>query len=580
MNDKPWDTDIPTLISKIQHSNICLTDSYIESINFTAFKKIQRNSQLNFTFPLTVIVGKNGSCKSSALQALYGAPRGKSCSDFWFSTEVDPIEEVGGDSSDRPRFHYTYIKNKQQQTAYKSRIRRDKDPDYWEPTRPKVSDGAESDAPRYSPVNKEVVYIDFRAELSAYDIAYHFAFTKENRDKRKAELRKRSQYLRNLFDCGSPRMPGVGDKAGACKELSKTATEIVNWILGKKYSQILLANHSIFQISGTSVLLKTENGKGQYSEANAGSGEIAVVQLVNKLHNAKSNSLILLDEPETSIHPSAQKRLMQYLLHCVYKKKQQIVISTHSSTLISDLPKEAFKLFQKCIDSDFSQIINDTSFREAFYEIEENANTQINLVCEDVAAETILKKILLVNGLTQYFKVSPTGGAESIIKQYLPLLANGQLENTYLILDKDKQYIEKSNLQILENETSDSLEEKIRQCYGFLPPIFIDGTNREGSIKQKIKILKKYLLIYIKCIFFLPNVPEDMLLPYIENSEDLNGATSKEKLVHCVKLETGDPMDKIALNGLYARLAYQFANDKSNSDCNMLVSILKDLAPN
>lgn len=67
---------------------------YIEYIVFPYYKNLVPNTRINFDFPITILVGKNGSGKSSTLHALYGAPYNKSCSDFWFNTEVDPIEET------------------------------------------------------------------------------------------------------------------------------------------------------------------------------------------------------------------------------------------------------------------------------------------------------------------------------------------------------------------------------------------------------------------------------------------------------------------------------------------------------
>lgn len=78
--------------------------NYIEYIKFPFYKNLIPNSKINFEFPLTVLVGKNGSGKSSTLHALFGAPMGYTCSNFWFSTEVDPIAEDG----DRPRYFYGY----------------------------------------------------------------------------------------------------------------------------------------------------------------------------------------------------------------------------------------------------------------------------------------------------------------------------------------------------------------------------------------------------------------------------------------------------------------------------------------
>lgn len=55
---------------------------------------------------------------------------------------------------------------------------------------------------------------------------------------------------------------------------------------------------------------------------------------------------MLLDEPEVSLHPGAQENLKEYLLEAIKTKKLQVVISTHSPTLIKGLPSSAIKLFK------------------------------------------------------------------------------------------------------------------------------------------------------------------------------------------------------------------------------------------
>ena len=40
--------------------------------------------------------------------------------------------------------------------------------------------------------------------------------------------------------------------------------------------------------------------------------------------------LLLLDEPETSLHPGAQVKLQRYILDQIKKKHLQVVISTHA----------------------------------------------------------------------------------------------------------------------------------------------------------------------------------------------------------------------------------------------------------
>ncbi len=44
-------------------------DNFITEINLPYFKNIKIGTQINFTFPLTVLIGQNGCGKSSCLQA-------------------------------------------------------------------------------------------------------------------------------------------------------------------------------------------------------------------------------------------------------------------------------------------------------------------------------------------------------------------------------------------------------------------------------------------------------------------------------------------------------------------------------
>src|SRR3954447_20853494 len=79
---------------------------YITHIRFPRYKNISDGARIDFTFPVTALVGSNGSGKTSVLNALYGAPARKSTGQYWFSTKVDPIEEGEGSPS---RFIYGHF---------------------------------------------------------------------------------------------------------------------------------------------------------------------------------------------------------------------------------------------------------------------------------------------------------------------------------------------------------------------------------------------------------------------------------------------------------------------------------------
>ena len=62
--------------------------NYIDYIRFPLYRNLEKNTRIDFDFPLTVFVGQNGSGKSSCLQALYGVPGYSSTGDYWFETKV------------------------------------------------------------------------------------------------------------------------------------------------------------------------------------------------------------------------------------------------------------------------------------------------------------------------------------------------------------------------------------------------------------------------------------------------------------------------------------------------------------
>jgi predicted ATP-dependent endonuclease of OLD family len=64
-----------------------------------------------------------------------------------------------------------------------------------------------------------------------------------------------------------------------------------------------------------------------------GDGVLAVITICANLFNNPELKTLIIDEPEKSLHPNAQKRLFKMLLH--ESKDKQIVICTHSPHFIS-----------------------------------------------------------------------------------------------------------------------------------------------------------------------------------------------------------------------------------------------------
>src|SRR5262249_41642775 len=118
----------------------------------------------------------------------------------------------------------------------------------------------------------------------------------------------------------------------------------VSKILEREYDSIRIIRHRFFNEEGYTVLLREPHLT--YSEAFAGSGQFAVTVLVHRVTEAPERSLVLLDEPEVSLHPGAQRGLMAFIREQAKLQGHQFVLSTHAPEIIRDLPDEAIKVFQ------------------------------------------------------------------------------------------------------------------------------------------------------------------------------------------------------------------------------------------
>ncbi|MDR0979196.1 MAG: AAA family ATPase [Lachnospiraceae bacterium] len=539
--------------------------NYIEYMQFPHYKNLEAFAKIELKFPMTILIGKNGSGKSSTLHAFYGAPKGYNCGEYWFSTNVDPILE----NSTRERNRYFYAYREKATDAIKevrvSRIKRSQtdakkeDLDYWETTRVATKDGmlpVDNPRSRNSPVDKKVIYVDFRGELSAFDKYFYFGKPRAGR-KKQDYIRNRSKYLEKIFNGEFP-MYGGHSREPLNEEviiLKEKYIKKINYILGKEYKEIKIASHRVYETWGTSVLLKTGRDSS-YSEANAGSGESSVINLVHKIMDATPFSLILLDEPEVSLHPSAQIRLKEFLVDEIINKKHQVIISTHSPCLIDKMPQTALKLFETNLEGKFS-ITENITFQEAFYNIEDIARDKKTIICEDIAVKIMIEKVLKAINKSQYFNVEFVhGGAETILTRYLPIYAmSSELrKNVFILLDGDKDKNVKYDIEKFTFQQTNSIEFLI-ECFvaatGQKIKGYIDGKDGTGRQDQKIELYKQCIKYHYNNVHYLPDgcIPEVILIRSCKNDTysdiitdyaTVNNSNAKEIIKKIAEKEYGE----------------------------------------
>jgi len=270
---------IEELRKKVQSKNY---DKYLLSINIRNLRVFE-NATIRFDFPITAIIGANGSGKSTILMASACIYRDVKPSDFFANSSEDNISNAS--------IEYTLIDRSE---------RRDGE------TRRSIS-FRERKWSRKKIFDRTVKYFGVRRTVPPAE--------------RKELYRLRSSNI-------------VPDER---IELEEKEVRIINRILGLnstyELTQFNKVKKELFVGASNSV---------KYSEFHFGAGESSITRLVYELERVvPTNSLILIEEIENGLHPLALKRLIEYLFEVTKRKRLQIIFTTHSPIAVEMLPEEA-----------------------------------------------------------------------------------------------------------------------------------------------------------------------------------------------------------------------------------------------
>lgn len=480
---------------------------YIHSLRFPNYRNIRFDSELPFDFPITVLLGRNGTNKSSILHALYGSPSGQTIAEFWFETELDaiPAENNGRKQS----VVHKYQDNGVIVECIKARAPRGiTDPDYWEAVKHSQIYGFPVSGTRISPIKLKVIHLDFRGELPAFDKYFYFpdpkhlanrARSAKESGKLRREYRKQD-YLRQR----SRQLKKEIEKSGIL--LTSDELEILKYILERDYLSGKVLQHSLFHgHEGWTILFETNHFNG-YSDAFAGSGESAATLLVHNILQAPEKSLILLDEPETSLHPRAQQRMLEFIAHQAVRKSLQVVMATHSIHLAKDIPQKAIRVLVLEQNGTVS-IRTDLSANEALHEIGTLPAGKTILVEDERAKHIVISAFKLVSDLAlSEFKVLVREGGTARIYRDIQSYANCERKDVFVIFDGDhkpKDFIPEDGTLPQGKDDLDKLIQKITR-----------GKNKNGPKLDFVDVddMTRYIRFFRKAVYFLPEqTPEDLV---------------------------------------------------------------------
>jgi predicted ATPase len=506
-------------VDDIQKSVKALGDKkpYICSLRFPNYRNLHVDTELPFDFPITILLGRNGTNKSSILHALYGSPSGQTIADFWFETELDAIPSERNGRKQSVVHRYSDDTGEIVECIKARAPRGSKDPDYWEAVKHSQIYGFSASGTRVSPIKLKVIHLDFRGELPAFDKYFYFPDPKHlaerirsakergvlRREYRKQDyLRQRSKSLKKEIEKSG--IPLIGDEL-----------EVLKYVLERDYISGKVLKHSLFHgHEGWTILFQTSHFNG-YSDAFAGSGESAAALLVHNILQAPEKSLILLDEPETSLHPRAQQRMLEFIAHQAVRKSLQIVIATHSIYLAKKLPQSAIRVLVLEPDGTVT-VRTDLSADEALHEIDTLPAGKTILVEDERAKHVIVSALKLASShALKDFQVLVRKGGTSQIYLDIQAYANSERKDVFVIFDGDhkpKEHIPEDGALPQGESGLDKLIQEITR-----------GNNTKGPKLNFADVDERtrYIRFFRSSVHFLPELTPEHLVWDEDAAKDL-----------------------------------------------------------
>ena len=215
---------------------------------------------------------------------------------------------------------------------------------------------AKGDAPFKYLYNPDLLAVKFKSIIEKLDNPSRFSIRKDKYQRVVSEERN-LEIITNFF---KNRLDFIEHKKSQIKYDSHTqfnnSYDVDSF---KKEAQALKLIRDLELMDVEKLVLHRKEGKYGFDQASSGEHHI-LSNFINIISAIEPNSLILLDEPEISLHPNWQIQYMSLLQRTFSQYTDcHFVICTHSHFLVSDLQPEKSAIVSFHID-DSGKVYNET----------------------------------------------------------------------------------------------------------------------------------------------------------------------------------------------------------------------------
>lgn len=157
---------------------------------------------------------------------------------------------------------------------------------------------------------------------------------------------------------------------------------------------------------------KARHYNGKHSSFNAGAGEECLFSIFRALLSSPEGSFIAIEEIEIGLHPSTLGELLDCILEIADKRKLQVLITSHSPDFLRSCPKETLVLAQR--SNDQVTFMPEPNVEYAIKQLGGDVQAQVRVICEDDFAKQIIEGSL-PHRLRGIAPVVGFGGKEQLI---------------------------------------------------------------------------------------------------------------------------------------------------------------------
>lgn len=205
--------------------------------------------------------------------------------------------------------------------------------------------------------------------------------------------------------------------------------DAVGYVLNRKYDKFHYIEHSKYSMPVVEV------GSATYSGFNMGAGENALFEVFSTIYASGKGTLLVMDEIELGLHAEAQKRFIDKLKDICLETNTQVICTTHSREIFQRLPDDA-RFFVESINGK-TKVTGAISPDFAFAKLAGTSSKELEILVEDDVAKSLVENTLPAE-IRSRVEIITIGSAHALARQLGARYCAARKSPVLVIFDGDQ----------------------------------------------------------------------------------------------------------------------------------------------